>query len=482
MDGFLIQVLDRLPLAEGVLLTLRHCWADSFLEDLFARQRGRCYEDKIDFATLVQIVCDALLRHQGTAHKPIRQAIDEGWLSAACSTTYQKLGRLPLALSMAFLRESTPRLGVLLPDALLPEEFVPLSSSVPQSLRAFKVIAFDGKTLKHATRRLKPLRAVRGKMLGGKLLVALNLCNGLVLAMNAEPDAFRNDVALVDGLLEQLPADPDHPSLFIADRQFCDLRLMGLIADQRQEHFIIRHNRSVAFVPDSACPAKQGTDANGRRFTDQIGRLGAQSNKNRRRVRCIILNRPGEDAISLITDLLDEQRYPGEQLLAAYRQRWGIEQVFQKVTEVFSLKHLIGAAPKATIFQAAFCFVLYNVIQLIKAHIARAARKELRHISTQKLFDDTREQLSGFMLLAGNAQGIVATLDHRLGQNASIQKLRKRLARLLAGIWTDWWIKSPTRPRPPTTAPKRYARSGRASVHRLLEEYRIEHKLHRQRA
>jgi hypothetical protein len=35
-------------------------------------------------------------------------------------------------------------------------------------------------------------------------------------------------------------------------------------------------------------------------------------------------------------------------------QRWGIEQVFQKVTEVFHLQGLIGGTPKATIFQFAF--------------------------------------------------------------------------------------------------------------------------------
>jgi len=476
MDGFLVQALDRLPLAEAVLLTLRHCWDDSFLDDLYARHRGRCYEDRVDFSTLVQIVCEALLRDQGTAHKPIRRAIDDGRLLAACSSTYQKLGRTPLTLSMAFLRECTPRL-----EALLPEAAAQLASRVPECLSGFGVIAFDGKTLKHVARRLKPLRAVRGKMLGGKLLVALNLCSGLVLAMNAEPDAFRNDAALVDGLLEQLPADPDHPSLFIGDRQFCDLRLMALIADNRHEHFIIRHNKSVDFVRDSASAASEGTDAGGRRYTDEIGWLGAQGNKKRRRVRRITLYRPGQEAISIITDLFDQQAYPAEQLLAAYLERWGIEQVFQKVTEVFSLKHLIGTTPKATIFQAAFCLVLYNVAQLIKTHIACAAQKELQQISTQKLFDDACEQLSSFMLLAHSARSVITALDHRLGRSASIQMLRKRLTRRLAQVWTNWWTKSPTRPRPPTTTPKRYARSGRASVHRLLEEYRIKHKLHRPR-
>jgi hypothetical protein len=472
MDGFLVQAMDRLPLAEAALTALRYAWDDPFLIDLFDQHRGRCYVDQIDFPTLVHIIREALLRHRGSAHKSIRQAIDEGQLQAACSSTYQKLSRTPLAVSTAFLRESTARLC-----ALLPEATPRLDSPLPDCLGGFEVIAFDGKTLKYVTRRLKALRGIRGKMLGGKLLVGLNLSRGVVLAMNAEPDAFRNDAVLVDGLLKQLPPNPDRPRLFIADRQFCDLRLMALIADQRHDHFIIRYNHNVDFVPDPDAPARKGIDAKGRRFIDQSGWLGASGNKKRRRARRITLLRPGQEEIAIMTDLMDPRAYPPEELLEAYLARWGIEQVFQQVTEVFSLNHLIGTTPKATIFQAAFCFVLYNVIQLIKTHIADAAQKELQQISTRKLFDDLCEQLSGCSALARGGTDIVKALHHRCPRDASANRLRKRLRRLLANVWTDWWIKAPTRPRPPTVSPKRYAPSGRASVHRVLEEYQIQHKL-----
>ena len=40
-----------------------------------------------------------------------------------------------------------------------------------------------------------------------------------------------------------------------------------------------------------------------------------------------------------MTDLLDEQAYPAEDLLAVYLKRWEIERVFQKITEVFELRH-----------------------------------------------------------------------------------------------------------------------------------------------
>ena len=41
-------------------------------------------------------------------------------------------------------------------------------------------------------------------------------------------------------------------------------------------------------------------------------------------------------------------------------QRWQIETVFQQITEVFELRHLIGSTPQATVFQASLCLVMYN--------------------------------------------------------------------------------------------------------------------------
>jgi hypothetical protein len=46
--------------------------------------------------------------------------------------------------------------------------------------------------------------------------------------------------------------------------------------------------------------------------------------------------------------------------------------MFQQVTEVFRLQRLIGGTPQATVFQCAFCLLLYNVIQVMRAQVAVA--------------------------------------------------------------------------------------------------------------
>ena len=98
-------------------------------------------------------------------------------------------------------------------------------------------------------------------------------------------------------------------------------------------------------------------------------------------VRRLTLHRPGAAALVLITDLLDAARYPALDLLELYRARWGIERVFQQITEVFQLRRLIGSTPRGTLFQLAFCLLLYNQIQVVRAYVAEGAQRPVTSVS-----------------------------------------------------------------------------------------------------
>ena len=97
--------------------------------------------------------------------------------------------------------------------------------------------------------------------------------------------------------------------------------------------------------------------------------------------------------LSVVTDLLDEVKYPAEAMLRTYQSRWGIETVFHQITDVFSLQHLIGTMPKAVLFQLSFCLLLYNALQVVRAHLASHQECEAKTISNEKLFYDVKRQL-----------------------------------------------------------------------------------------
>ena len=64
----------------------------------------------------------------------------------------------------------------------------------------------DGKAVQRVAKRLKLLRGVRGGVLGGKGLVALELNTGLAVALRADPDGESNEVRLVPERLPEVRA------------------------------------------------------------------------------------------------------------------------------------------------------------------------------------------------------------------------------------------------------------------------------------
>src|SRR5215472_7232378 len=157
--GFDLHVLHRLPLAEAVL-HLWHWQCDAAsLDALYADHRGAGYTKALTFPTLVALIGDALPEHQGSGRQSFQRGRDRGALAATDQAAYQKLGRLPPAVSEAFLASATHGLREVLPPA------APADAGLPDSLAAFAVIAVDGKAIKRVPKRLRPLRGSSGGVL-----------------------------------------------------------------------------------------------------------------------------------------------------------------------------------------------------------------------------------------------------------------------------------------------------------------------------
>jgi Transposase DDE domain len=456
MDRPAPEVLARMPLAEAVLLLWRWTVDEEHLQRVFDRWRGRCYEKIISFALIVHLVADALLQYAGSGRRSFKRGKERKELVASVRAVYGKLGRIPFALSMAFLAECTDRLRPLYPEEA--------RTQLPESLAEFQVVVFDGKALKRVAKRLKALRGIAGGLLGGRALVALDLTRGLAIAFHGHPDGDANDVRFVPDLLPEVRRRVPGPRLMLGDRGFCDLTNTARFADDG-DHFLVRYHPKVPFYPDAARPSREGKDCRGRRYVEQWGWLGSPKNRKRLYVRVITLSRPGEEDLILVTDLLDSERYLAEDLLELYRMRWGIERMFQQVTEVFGLKGLIGGNPEATVFQFAFCLLLYNLIQLVRAFVAQAEKRERETISTENLFEDVRRELTAWTVVF-DPQTTVAYF----GGPWRIADVKKRLKVLLRSVWTDRWIKAPPNHRQRAAPPPRARTHG--SVYRILQDHR----------
>jgi hypothetical protein len=462
MDRLEREVLARLPLAEAVLLVWSHLADETFLTDLFEAHRGRCYQRVLTFPVLVSLIAEALLEHGGSGRQSFERAAEDGQLLASIQAAYGKLSRLPIPLSEALLAHGTGRLRALFPEGA--------ASPVPRSLRDFSVVVLDGKAIKRVAKRLKPLRGVTGGVLGGKALVALTPDNGLAVAMSAHPDGEVNELRLVPEVLPQVRRVVSGARLWVADRQFCDLEQTAKFTAE-EDHFLVRYHPKVQFHADPERPAGDGRDRRGLGYVEQWGWLGGERDRRRRYVRRITLQRPGQEDVVIVTDLVEPDRYPAVDLLELYLGRWGIERMFQQVTEVFQLQRLIGGTPQATVFQCAFCLLLYNVIQVVRAYVAVARDYEPERLSTEKLFDDVQREMIAWSVLIDPP--VRATGFEGPG---TASRITGRLKELLGSVWSDRWLKAPAKKYIPPAASRKLP-GNHSSVHRILEEHRNQRKV-----
>ena len=478
MNEFERELMQRSPLAACVLETCDFIFDDAFLRSTWDEHRGRCYEDVLKFEQFLRLMRDALVNHGGSAHRVFvdLEASDEQPCDE--SNFYRKLARTPVAISRALLREGSQRLRQLLPESAKPVV------DLPACFDRYTVAAGDGKKIKDAAKRLAPTRGYRGKLLGAKALVAMDLRSGMALAMSDSLDGMTNDVPLVPELMKQLyQVVVDGPLLTIWDRQFDDVRTMRHFSARDGDAFVARAKQQDAiFTVESTVESK---DEQGRTVLDEIGVLG-QGDKQMKLRRITLVRSKGnkkkvdaksnkkakgsaakddadeeEDDIVLLTNLLDRAAFSAADLLALYKHRWGIEQVFQQVTETFSLKHLIGSAPKAVLLQFAYCLLLYNLMQLIKIYVAQDGNVMASAVSMFYLFNDVKRELSAWAYHTSSEWP-------RTARNAS--QMRDRLAELLKESWHPVrYKKASDKKLRKKQKPKPLLRGGHTSVQRILE-------------
>jgi hypothetical protein len=448
MDAFERELMRRSPLAAVVLEMSDHIFDAQLLDSIFSDHRGRCYEDVLKFTDFVRLMRDALVQHGGSAHKLFVELESRDEEPVNESNFYRKLGRMPVTVSRALLRECSLRLSGLMPAPV---------AKLAACFDGLDVIIGDGKKIKNVAKRLKPTRGFSGKLLGAKSLVGIDARTGLAIAMSDSLDGMANDVPLVPELMEQLHQMIPRPILSIWDRQFDDVRTLGRLSARAGDGFVVRMKQShTTWVLESSLESR---DPQGRRVLDEIGLLG--KGKQAMRVRRIKLFRAAdEEDVELLTNLLDAAQFPVIELLSLYKLRWGIEQVFQQVTETFSLSHLIGSSPQAVLLQFSFCLLLYNMMQVIKAYVAEDGRVLASVVSMFYLFDDVRQELLSW---AYHTDGSWP----RTCRNAA--QMRQRLRELLSNQWNakKYTKASDKKPRAKPKKKKRLV-GGHTSVLRLL--------------
>lgn len=455
------QALQRLPLAEACFLTLQTILQPDDLARLYDLHRGRTYQRELTFELFVSLLRDALVGQHGSARPTLLDALERGELNVSLKAFYDKLGRMPSAVSCALLAHAYDKLQPLLPDTII--------SPLPTTFASFTVVAIDGKVVKHVPRRLRPLRLDSEsacKLLGGKGLVAINLATGLPLDIWAELDGEAGEGTLWRPLLDRL-RDRVPRLLVVADRGF------GMFSYARDVlevggQFVLRRHGQAVFVPDPERPAQHTTDCHGRALIDESGWLvRGKQQEDRLAVRRITLVREGGN-LEWVTSLTDAAAHPASEVAELYRSRWDAEVVFGEITEVFGLRRLIGTRPEAGLFQMSFCLMLLGVVRVVRHYLAWSKGLPAEKVSGEKLWQDVREELSAALRLIR-----VDVLSKLVLCGSLAETIRDRLSDLLRGCWKRVWMKAQGKRRDPTCGSGKKVRlkqkKGHDSVYRIVK-------------
>src|SRR3954447_23659255 len=243
-DAFSATVLEKLPLANAVWRLLHFTMDDDWLEDLWARNRGRCYENLLKFSTLAHLIENALLEHGGSGNQAFSRAKEAAILPVSVTSTYEKFGNVPLAVSEGLLDEGSQRMAAVLPETLAVDP-------LPDCWADLEVFGADGKAIKHVHRLLKPLRGLQAGILGARASVGLNLRTGLAVAMVGHLDGEAGEGDLTKELLLKLAAAAaavEKGWLAVLDRLYCNLSFPQEVLEAGG-HFLIRYCSNTTFVP-----------------------------------------------------------------------------------------------------------------------------------------------------------------------------------------------------------------------------------------
>lgn len=409
------------PTVQTFLVALQHVWSSSRFAAAFAWR----WQDESDRAVhktlLVQLVLDGV-RFQDEWLMELYGHDDRSEQRGPLRAAYAELRHMPVPLSASLVSDSAMTLR-----QALDLEYA--CRVIPPSLRDHEVVVLHARRIKSPSpRRESPV---------GEVMAALDGSTGLVRAMGSEPLLVRAKADQLPAVLGQVREQmKGQRVLYTADGRYCNARRIQWFVEMG-DNCLVRHRRTVRFEKDDGKPTLRGEAAEGKQYREDWGWV--KNAKRQAYVRRLVEMTPdgSKDGTALVTTLLDAEQHPGADLLWAYQKRWKLDPLIGKITEAYRLGPMLGIGHRATMFQAAFCFVFYNALQMLLHLAAWINGWAPQAVALEKLYHRIMMELTGWTRLISR--------DHTTQRFANTAGAREILA-LSLGLreeerYHKYWLK-----------------------------------------
>jgi hypothetical protein len=292
----------------------------------------------------------------------------------------------------------------------------------------------------------------------GKVLAVYEPATDLVTHVCLTPDGHAQERALFDDLLALV----QRRDLWIADRNFCTLKL--LFAINRQEAaFAIRQH---AGLPVRLLGRRRyrGRSATGRVY-EQALKLEYEGQTLRARRVTVVLDEvttDGDTEIHIVTNL-SKEKADAAAIADLYRKRWTIEGRFYEVTQTLNCEPNTLGYPKAALFAFCLALVASNAVALLRASL-RAVHDPVavEEMSRYYVALEVRETYAGMMIALPPARWLAfGKLDA-----AALAKTLREVAQYVQPTKYRKARRGPKKPPPPKG---KYKNGGHVSTYKLLQ-------------
>lgn len=237
------------------------------------------------------------------------------------------------------------------------------------------VLVIDGSRLDKIAHRLKILSTEKAVILPGCLLGVYDLFRGIATQLWFEADAAAAEFNRALQAIECLPAN----SLILGDRLYCSVALFGAL-NANSAFGVFRLNKAVSIKKVRRLSRQVSNGSLLEDWIVQAGRKGTEIE-----LRLVILKHGGKTHQAL-TNVLDSERLPPQDVAALYPQRWKIERLFYDLKVVLNLKRLYAANPNAVAMQVFATAMVHVAFRITQADIAEEHGIAPEELSPEKLF------------------------------------------------------------------------------------------------
>lgn len=361
---------EQRPICVAARAILERFFDPARLDPLFEAHAQAGYTRELLFSQTVELMALVVLRQENSVNSAFQH--HRAQLGVSHAALYGKLDRLEPGVSQALLRYSYGE-GAKLIGALQARE--------KSWLRGYDVRLLDGNHLAGTEHRLKELRGLTAAALPGKSLVVLHQRTRLIQDLFLTEDGHAQERSLLGALLPLL----GRRQLWLADRNFCVLRLLYALSARRACYVIRQHGQLEGEVLGEA--VKIGTTATGVVY-EQALRLPlpkdapkgspedaqetapptAQETVRRIRLELFEPTRDGARTLHLLTNL---PAGDADALAVAelYGRRWTIETAFHDLTEWLRCEVSTLAYPQAALFAFSVAALAYNAVRVMTASL-----------------------------------------------------------------------------------------------------------------